>query len=754
MTTRPSASPAIHGEGKQVNTDTALQAPSHRSGESPADRPESIASQPQTRPLLVELFTEELPPKALQRLGQAFAETLRATLEQQRLLAPGCTVRPLTTPRRLAAVFDAVLGQAPEQHYTEKLMPAKIGLGADGQMTPALQKKLQAKGLSHLGVDELIIESDGKQDTLYARGVAAGESLRAGLQKALEQAIAQLPIPKVMRYQLADGVSSVRFVRPAHGLIALWGDEIVPVEALGLQAGRSTEGHRFMAEGTLDIATADAYESQLLEPGKVVAGFETRRADIRQQLQKQADTLGATIGNDPEVDALLDEVTALVEHPTVYMGEFDPEFLRVPPECLILTMRLNQKYFPLFEPDTGKLTHRFLIVSNMRVADPSHIIEGNQRVVRPRLADAQFFFETDRRTRLEDRVPQLATSVYHNKLGSVLQRVERIRRIAGHIAGQLGADAAAADRAALLAKADLNSNMVGEFPELQGIMGAYYAEADGEAPEVVEAIRGQYRIRLDAPVTPATQASAVVFMAERLEVLVGIWGIGLVPTGERDPYGLRRAALGLISAYEQLAAGGLLALNDHDTLRLDALLAFTASTFDPGVLAEGTTEAVAGFVYERYRNQLAAHDRNVVDAVLSLAPPLHQVLGRIQACAAFAQRPEAASLAAANKRIANLLKKADSDIGELTPALYTEAAEKALAECIDELAPAARRQFDAGDFSASLATLAGTRSAVDGFFNDVMVMVDDPSVRRNRLALLRMLHRNMNQVADISRLAQ
>ena len=710
--------------------------------------------QPQSRPLLVELFTEELPPKALQRLGQAFAEGLRRALAQHHLLAEECTTRPLATPRRLAALFDAVLGQAPEQHYTEKLMPANIGLTPEREMTPALQKKLQAKGLAHLGVDDLVIESDGKQDYLYARGVAAGETLQAGLQKALDQAIAQLPIPKVMRYQLADGVTSVRFVRPAHRLAALWGNDVVPVEALGLAAGRLTEGHRFMSQGTIEITSAETYESQLLEQGSVVASFEARRADILQQLQQQAAVLNATIGNDPEVEALLDEVTALVEHPTVYVGEFDEAFLRVPPECLILTMRLNQKYFPLFEPNTGRLTHRFLIVSNMRVADPSNIIEGNQRVVRPRLADAQFFFETDRRIPLAERVPQLATSVYHNKLGSVLQRVERIRRIATHIAGQLGLDAAVADRVALLAKADLNSNMVGEFPELQGIMGAYYAEADGEAPEVVEAIRGQYRIRLDAPVTPATLAATVLFMAERLEVLVGIWGIGLVPTGERDPYALRRAALGLISAYEQLAAGGQLAITDHDTLRLHDLLEFAASTFEPGTLAQNTTAEVASFIYERYRNQLGSYDRNVVEAVLALAPPLHQVLARINACAAFAERPEAASLAAANKRITNLLKKADSEIGEIDAGKLGEPAEQALAARIQELAPVAREQFRKGDFNASLATLAGTREAVDAFFNDVMVMAEDPDVRRNRLALLQTLHRSMNEVADIARLAQ
>lgn len=713
-----------------------------------------MASQSQAQALLIELFTEELPPKALQRLGQAFAENLQKSLEQQRLLVPGGGFRPLATPRRLAVVFDAVFGQAPEQPYTEKLMPAKVGLTDDRQMTPALQKKLQAKGWSQLSVDDLVVESDGKQDILYVRGIAAGELLQAGLQKALEQTITHLPIPKVMRYQLADGVSSVRFVRPAHRLVALWGEEIVPVQVLGLTAGRSTEGHRFMSDGVLEIPAADRYETILREQGRVIASYEERRADILGQLQKLAGELGATIGDDPETTALLDEVTALVEHPTVYVGQFEEAFLRVPPECLILTMRLNQKYFPLFEPDTGRLTHRFLIVSNMRVADPVHIIEGNQRVVRPRLADAQFFFETDRGIRLEDRLAQLSTSVYHNKLGSVLQRVERIRRIAGHVAGQLGADTALADRAAMLAKADLNSSMVGEFPELQGIMGAYYAEGDGEAPEVVEAIRCQYRIRLDAPITSSTEIAAILFMAERLEVLVGIWGIGLVPTGERDPYGLRRAALGLISAYEQLAAGGKLALNDRETLRLDALLDFTASTFQDGTLASGTTSEVAAFIYERYRNQLGAYNRNVVDAVLALEPPLHQVLGRIQACAAFAERPEAASLAAANKRITNLLKKVDTDIGTVDPGRYTEPAEKALAACIDELAPVARQRFEAGDFNGSLATLAGSRTAVDDFFNDVMVMAEDPDVRRNRLALLDMLHRSMNEVADISRLAQ
>ena len=705
-----------------------------------------------TQPLLVELFTEELPPKALNQLGQAFAQGLQKVLGEQSLLAEGCELRAYATPRRLAAWFSAVHKQADDQPFTEKLMPAHIGLTEDGQIAPALAKRLDAKGLGHLAARDLVRESDGKQDYLYARGVAPGAALAGGLQQALEWAINHLPIPKVMRYQLADGVTSVRFVRPAHGLVALWGQDIVPVSALGLQAGRQTHGHRFMCDTAFDIHSADSWAEQLLDQGKVVASFETRREQIRLDLENQARALNATLGQDPEVEALLNEVTALVELPTIYVGEFDSQFLQVPSECLILTMRLNQKYFPLFDPATQKLTNRFLIVSNMRVDNPVNIIEGNERVVRPRLADAQFFFETDRKQPLAERVATLANSVYHNKLGTQLDRIGRLQDMAGYIADQLGADKAHAQRAALLAKADLNSNMVGEFPELQGVMGAYYAQADGEADDVVLAIREQYRHRLDQAVHPRTLTQAVLFLAERAEVLVGIWGIGLAPTGERDPYALRRAALGLISAYEQLQHGGY--FDNHD-LDLAALLNHAASLFKDGVLAADTVPAVQAFIYERYRNQLGnEYDRNVVDAVLALQPPLEQVHARIQACASFAQRPEADSLAAANKRVSNLLKKADGELAPLNPALLIEPAERELAELVAQLQPVAQQQFEAGEFDASLATLAQARSAVDTFFQDVMVMAEDPAVRANRLALLAKLHQLMNQVADISGLAR
>lgn len=708
-----------------------------------------------TRPLLVELLTEELPPKALQRLSQAFAESVRATLDTHGLLTEANEVAKFATPRRLAVRLSHVREQAPDQDYAEKLMPVKIGLDAEGKPTPALFKKLAAKGLDNIEPSTLSRESDGKQDYLIARGTAPGAKLLTALQEGLQAAIDELPIPKVMHYQLADGVTTVKFVRPAHRLIALHGVDVVPVTALGLAAGRGTLGHRFMATDPLDIADADAYETTLAQQGRVVASFEARRADIEQQLQAHARRLGATLGNDPEVVALLDEVTALVEHPTVYEGQFDEQFLQVPQECLILTMRLNQKYFPLFDPATGKLTHRFLIVSNMHTDNPVNIVEGNQRVVRPRLADAQFFFETDRKTPLAARVEQLGSIVYHNKLGSQLERVERVRAIARGVAEQLGSDVAAADRAALLAKADLDTHMVGEFPELQGIMGAYYAAGDGEPAVVVQALRDQYRIRLDAPVNAEALTAAILFIAERVETLVGIWGIGLAPTGERDPFGLRRAALGLISAFEQLAAGGWLAASADGSVSLNGLLSLAVDTFPSSKILADTLGEVRTFIYERYRNLLVGeYDRNAVDAVIALAPPLHQVAARVRAVTDFGRLPEAASLAAANKRIGNLLKKAEGAIGDVDTARLTEPTEQALAAAVATLRPQAETQLRAGDFAGSLSTLAQARAPVDAFFADVMVMAEDPAVRANRLALLAQLHGLMNQVADISRLAQ
>ncbi len=706
------------------------------------------------RPLLVELFTEELPPKALARLGESFALGLQNALHQQGLIAPDNERVVFATPRRLAVRLTRVLPLAPDQTFTEKLMPVKVGLDASGAATPALLKKLAAKGWENMDAATLARESDGKQDYLVARGTAAGALLTNVLQAAIESAIAGLPIPKVMRYQLADGLTSVKFVRPAHAVIALFGEDVVPLQILGLESGRDTHGHRFLHPGKISIHSADSYEKQLAETGHVVASFDTRRTQIAGMLADQATILGATLGQDPEVEALLDEVTALVESPIVYVGAFEPRFLAVPQECLILTMRLNQKYFPLFNPATGALTHQFLIVSNMPTKLPEAIIEGNQRVVRPRLADAQFFFDTDRKLPLHARVEHLSTIVYHNKLGTQLQRVLRVQKIAAWIAHALGTDPAPGARAASLAKADLTTNMVGEFPELQGIMGAYYARGDGESEEVVQALLGQYRIRLEHPVDPTQLTPAILFMAERAETLVGIWGIGLAPTGERDPFGLRRAALGLISAFEQLTAGGVLSIVQNGPLTMDGLIEAATLAFDAGTLADTTSSEVHAFIIERLRNQLIQnHDRNAVEAVLAIEPPIHQVLARVQAAAAFALGADAISLAAANKRIGNLLKKADDTLSPVDPDLLTEPAEQALAQALGQLQPIAQSCFDTGDYMAAMQTLARARTPVDAFFNDIMVMADDPAVRNNRLALLAQLHGLMNLVADISRLA-
>ena len=706
------------------------------------------------QPLLIELFTEELPPKALPKLGQAFAQGVCDALQAQGLLAAPNTVTAFASPRRLAVRLSQVLALAPEQPFAEKLMPVKVGLDAQGQATPALQKKLAAKGWADLPLGALERESDGKQEYLVARGTAPGLALTEALQAAIETSLAALPIPKVMKYQLADGVTTVKFVRPAHALVTLFGAQVIPATILGLQAGRTTYGHRFLHPEAIDIEDANSYERQLAQTGQVIASFAARREKIQALLATQAQALNATLGQDPAVHALLDEVTALVEAPAVYVGTFEERFLQVPQECLILTMRLNQKYFPLFRPTTGALTNQFLIVSNMPTEYPAAIIEGNERVVRPRLADAQFFFDTDRKTPLHQRVPQLASIVYHNKLGTQLQRTTRVQKIAAWLAQSLNADAALAKRAALLAKADLNTNMVGEFPELQGIMASYYAKADQEPEAVVQALAEQYKIRLEQPVTSANMTAAILFIAERAETLIGIWGIGLAPTGERDPFGLRRAALGLLSAFEQLTAGGFLPIQQEGPLTLDGLLLAAANTFEPAALADATVAQVQAFILERLRNQLITHfDRNAVEAVLAISPPLHQVLARVQAAVTFAQGPDAASLAAANKRIGNLLKKVEGNLQPLNQNLLSEPAEQALASTIAHLQPLAQKCVAAGDYQAALATLAQARASVDAFFQDIMVMADDLAVRNNRLALLAQLHGLMNQVADISRLA-
>jgi glycyl-tRNA synthetase beta chain len=693
-------------------------------------------------PLLIELFTEELPPKALKRLGEAFAGSLRDGLARREFLEEGSELVWYATPRRLAARLTGVRGRSPDKPFDEKLVPAKVGLDADGKPTAALLKKLASLGLDADAVSSVRSVSDGKIDMLFIARVASGQALEAGLQAALEEAIEKLPIPKVMSYQLPDGLTSVKFVRPAHGLLALHGDAVVPVTALGLTAGRGTHGHRFLGAAGIRLAHADEYEARLRDEGKVIADFAARRERIATQLAAKAGELGGSLEPD---DALLDEVTALVEWPVVYVAGFDREFLAVPQECLILTMRTNQKYFPLFDA-AGKLTGQFLLVSNMEVADPANIVTGNQRVVRPRLADARFFFDTDRKERLETRVARLGNIVYHNRLGSQLQRVQRIGKLAGLIAARLSADAALAERAALLCKADLVTGMVGEFPELQGVMGRYYALHDGEPQAVADAIEQHYRPRFANDGLPGDNIAAAVALADKLDTLTGIFGIGLVPTGDKDPFALRRHALGVLRILSEKQL----------PLDLLQLLEIARSHFPREMLSDSVAADLHAFMLERLRGYLRERGFAVdeIESVVSQNPTrIDRVLPRLEAVRAFRGLPESDSLAAANKRIRNILKKADAAGRDPDPALLQETAEKNLFAAVNALLPKVNSLVEAEGYADALKLLAGVKGEVDTFFDEVMVMTDEPLTRDNRLALLAQLEQLMNKVADISRLA-
>jgi len=704
--------------------------------------------------LLVELFVEELPPKALKKLGEAFATVLADQLKAQGLASAASVVTPYASPRRLAAHITQVALKAADKAVQQKLMPVSVGLDAAGQATPALLKKLTALGADvsnpAQAVAALKRAPDGKAEALYYDSLVTGATLDTGLQKALEETLSKLPIPKVMTYQLESdcelpGWSSVHFVRPAHGLVALHGSTVVPVKALGLKAGNSTRGHRFEAKkDVVVLKDADSYATTLREDGAVIASFAERRAEIERQLAAAATKVGGGV-RPIEDEALLDEVTALVERPNVLTCAFEKEFLAVPQECLILTMKANQKYFPLLDA-AGKLTNQFLVVSNISPADASAVIGGNERVVRPRLADAKFFFDQDRKKTLESRVEGLGKVVYHNKLGTQGERVERVRAIAQAIAQQLGDAklAAAADTAARLAKTDLLTDMVGEFPELQGIMGNYYARNDGLSDEIANAIEDHYRPRFAGDELPSNLVGIVVALADKLETLVGMFGIGNLPTGDKDPFALRRHALGVI---RMLGEKNL-------ALDLSALLKAALPAF--GDKITDATPALAEFIYDRLAGSLReqGYSAQEVDAVLALQPQrLGDVAQRLAAVRAFAALPEAAALAAANKRISNILKKAGDVDAHVSEVLLKEVAEKNLYAALKDVVPQANAQFEAGDYTASLRTLAALRAPVDAFFDGVMVNAEEMDLRLNRQGLLKTLHDAMNRVADLSRLA-
>ena len=700
--------------------------------------------------LLIELHTEELPPKALKTLAAAFAAGIEQGLRSRQFLAADSRVTVFGTPRRLGVHITHVAARSADRPIKRKLMPLAVAQDQTRNWTAAFLKKLESLGRGHLaklalgtheGPDALVVENDGKVESVFLRTVAAGQPLITELQAVLDETIEGLPIPKTMSYQLADG-TTVQFVRPAHRLVALHGHAPLPVRALGLIGGTKTFGHRFLSQGEIAVHSADTYVEQLEREGRVIVSFEARRARIVAQLTAAA----AKVNAQPVMpDALLDEVTALVEWPVVYESGFEAEFLAVPQECLILTMQQNQKYFALTDAG-GRLLNRFLLVSNLETDDPSAIVAGNARVVRARLADAKFFNDQDRKATLESRIPGLASVVYHNKLGSQLERVERVTGIAVEIAKLLRVDETHVERAARLAKADLRTLMVGEFPELQGIMGRYYAQHDGEAPDVANAIEEHYRPRFADDALPASAVGTCVALADKLETLVGLFGVGERPTGDKDPFALRRHAIGVLR----------MLMEKRLEIALDRLLAIAEELFSAVKAYESAAAEVASFIYDRLRGLLReqGYTANEVEAVVSLAPQrIDRVPAQLAAVRAFMKLPEAESLTAANKRIGNILKKADAVPASYEPALLFEPAEKALAAAFERVRPQAEECFVQGDYTGMLKSLVPLRPAVDAFFDDVMVNVEDAKIRANRLALLAALRATMNRVADLSLLA-
>ena len=692
--------------------------------------------------LLVELQTEELPPKALKKLSAAFSDGVASHLKAAHFMTDESTVKSFGAPRRMAVLITNVLAKSPDEAFRQKLVPVKVGIGADGEATPALVKKMASLGIE-CPVEALKRENDGKNEQLYYEGVRAGVELAAGLQKALEAAVKALPIPKVMNYQLADGVTTVQFVRPVKHLTALYGADVVPVTMFGLEAGRTTMGHRFHTHAPIEISSADAYETEM-KAAKVIPDYAERRAILVSKLEEAAKANNGTLIAPED---LIDETTSLTEWPVIYVSEFEEKFLAVPEECLILTMQTNQKYFPMRSAD-GKLMNKFALVSHIEANDGGDaIVSGNARVVRARLADAEFFYKQDCKETLESRVPGLMHVVYHNKLGTQAERMLRVKAIAGRIAAAIGASVEKAERAAMLAKADLRTLMVGEFPELQGIMGEYYARNDGEAPEVAVAIREHYQPRFAGDALPSCPEAVAVALADKIETLVGMFGIGQLPTGEKDPFALRRHALGVLR----------MLIEKELPVSLDALVAagFEVEQAVPGV--KDASAELLNFFFDRLRVMMreAGYSAQEVEAVLvKRCMKLADIKARLAAVKSFTALPEAESLTAANKRIGNILKKIEGEKPtEVKPELFTEPAEKALYEALGNHEPIADALYEKGEFSAMLGSLTPLKTPVDTFFADVMVNAEDPAVRANRQALLMKLYNLMNRVAELSALA-
>jgi glycyl-tRNA synthetase beta chain len=717
-------------------------------------------SQPMKQTLLIELLTEELPPKALERLSVSFADDVFAVLREHGLASEESVCTPFATPRRLALTVSAVVAQQPDRTVERKGPAAAAARDANGNISKALDGFMRSAGVVY---EQLKLVHDGKNEYYAASIEQKGKPLEAYLSEIVAQALKKLPIPKLMRW----GDNEHQFVRPVKSLVMMLGERVVKGEVLGCVSSNVTRGHRFLSTGSITLKSANEYENSLGIVGSLVAGFRTRRKVIAAQLERTAGELNAVwIGHGSQSmqsllalspadrcasSTLLDEVTALVEWPVVYVGEFEKEFLDVPQECLVLTMQQNQKYFPLLNAD-GKLLNKFLIVSNMKVKNSQHIIGGNQRVVRSRLSDARFFYDQDRKQKLASRVAKLASVVYHNKLGSQLQRVERIITLSGNIARLINADKASAELVARLCKADLLTDMVGEFPELQGVMGRYYALHDGEKLEIAEAIAGHYYPRFAGDSLPQGLLACAVALADKLETLVGIYGIGQIPTGDKDPFGLRRHALGVVRI---LIETGL-------ELPLPALLKLAADNFPAGMLNTKVASELEGFMMDRLRGNLRerGYEATHIEAVLPmLNGNLHQVVKRLEGVRTFASLAAAKDLAAANKRVQNIMRKNNEELGQdnaqgkVNPLLLVEKQETDLFQAMQDIVPYSIHYLARSEYGHNLKSLVALKPFIDDFFDKVMVMSEDKALRKNRAALLNELGNLMNQVADISKLA-
>ncbi|BBG28896.1 glycine--tRNA ligase subunit beta [Zymobacter palmae] len=682
---------------------------------------------------LVELGCEELPPFALEPLSRAFADSLKANLAAADI-AHG-DVHAFATPRRLAVKIEKLASQQPDRDV-ERLGPAVAAAFRDGKPTKAAEGFASSLGVT---VDDLMTIETDKGPRIGYRSQRKGEATTTLLPQMIEQAIAGLPVPKYMRW----GASRTAFSRPVHWLVALYGTEVVPATALELTSGRTTLGHRIHCEAPIELANADEYETVLEQKGYVIADAARRSAIIRQQVETEAQQTGGHAVID---DDLLQEVTGLVEWPVALTGSFDERFLEVPQECLISSMKANQKYFHLLDAN-GQLLPKFITIANLESRDPAQVVAGNERVIRPRLADAAFFFETDRRSTLDSRRAGLEDVVFQRRLGTLADKSRRIEVVAAEIANRIGGEPTHARRAAQLAKCDLNTEMVLEFPELQGIMGTYYAREDGEPADVAEAIQQQYLPRFAQDSIPSSKTGVALALADRLDTLTGIFGIGQRPTGAKDPFALRRATIGvlniIIKGEYDLDLRELLqiAVDQHTSLDGDNNAVLVNDVLDymlERLRGWAADEGISAEVYQSVRA------RNVTR-------PL-DFARRLQAVKAFNEREEARALAAANKRVGNILAKLEGGVPttNVDPTLFEHKAEQALLDALTVLEAETAPMFAEARYNEALDRLATLREPVDAFFEDVMVMAEDEKIRNNRLALLARLHALFLAVADIS----